>query len=95
MKPKKINQLEKLAREMVGDGKSPDLFFVSREGVIITITRDFPRAHQEWQNLLWQNCVCQIENRRYGVICQKDKDEETGRFFTRDDSAIFLRKARR
>jgi len=47
----KIEALEQLARDTVGDGKSPNLFFVSIEGVIITVTRSFNVAYAEWKDL--------------------------------------------
>lgn len=42
MKP--VPQLEKLATEIVGDGKDPNLYFVNRQGVIVAITRDEDHA---------------------------------------------------
>jgi hypothetical protein len=41
VKPRKVPELEALARDRVGDGGSPALFFVTDAGVVVTVTRDF------------------------------------------------------
>lgn len=91
--PKKIKALEELARNMVGDGESPNLFFVSDCGAIITITRDFQVAYSEWKKLAFRSprLPCMLEDRKTGVICDVDKDEysKDGRLILRDDSYHF------
>ncbi len=47
---RKVPELEQLAREMVGDGKAPDVFFVSKRGVIQMVTTRYRLAEAHW---LW------------------------------------------
>ena len=77
----KIKELEELASKVVGDGHGPDLFFVSVEGVVVTVTRNFELAYREWQKYSWK-CEVEtaLENRTYGVICDvspvSDEDKQ-------------------
>lgn len=88
---KKIRELEELATNTVGDGKSPNLFFVSQEGAIITVTRSFATAYNEWKALN-PRIVSALEDRLWGVICITDHDEENGNaLYRRDDSRLFLK----
>lgn len=66
----KIPELENLAADKVGDSHGPDLFFVSVEGVVITVTRSFEIAYQQWQeHSQSMKYECALENRTYGTIC--------------------------
>jgi len=83
---RKIESLELMAREMVGDGQSPNLYFVSLEGVIITVTRDFRTAHAEWSSLP-TNVETMLEDRKNGVICDTSPIEDGSPILrTYDDS---------
>lgn len=85
--PKRIKALETLASEMVGDGKSPNLFFVTVLGNVTMITRDFQSAVHYWQKLppLTQSA---IEDRRTGVICSVEPDEITGKIVTINSASL-------
>jgi hypothetical protein len=77
----KINQLEKLASELVGDGKRPNLFFVSVAGEVRLIARDFDLAYDAWRGLpyscgLSPHAEVLLEDRLHGVICQTQLEVE-------------------
>lgn len=91
-KPRKIEQLEELARTMVGDGKAPNLYFVTVEGVVTTVTRSLERAKWEWSRNVSEDRrrATSVEDRRQGSVCQHDRDEDNGgKWFTCDDSNLF------
>ena len=89
-KPRKIKQLEELARTMVGDGKAPNLYFITVDVVVVTITRDLSIAKSEWRRNIYNHpfTPCSVEDRKQGTVCQHDKDEETCRWITIDDSNL-------
>lgn len=70
----RIEALQALARDMVGDGKTPDLFFVTDRGAVVTVTTDFELASSHWEALSRQRPMmeCVLEGRRYGVIASVD-----------------------
>lgn len=91
----KIKELEKLASEMVGDGKSPHLFFVSafeggrKSSGVILITRNFELAHAVWRNLP-RTHESTLEGRKYGTICSVEpKEEGSKKLIVVDNSADF------
>ena len=95
---KKIKELDKLATEMVGDGKKPNVFFVTQKGKVTTITRHFEVAHREWRNFATQRTESALEDRLTGTIASAgvepvfDNDgNDTGREAWRvyDDSTHF------
>ena len=92
-----IKQLQKLATDMVGNGKTPNLFFVSEQGVIITVTRDFEIAYEQWLSLAsgYSRVECALEDRRYGTICsvepRTDDIADSKQLINIDDSASFRR----
>lgn len=89
---RKIKEFESMATNLIGDGKTPDLFFVSEQGVIITISRSFDTAYNEWKGLP-RNIETALENRSYGVICSTSPDDENGnKLVTWDDSRQFLKR---
>jgi hypothetical protein len=89
-KPQKIEQLQTLARDMVGDDGKPDLFFVTDQGIVVTISRDFDTAHKHWEELARRSprVECALENRRTGVLAsvEPDSDEPGARLEVRDDT---------
>jgi uncharacterized protein YycO len=88
MKLKKIQALENMACNMVGDGKTPSLFFVTRDGVVVTVTRDFSIAYSHWNNIAnYGGHTTSIEDRKNGVICSYEWDRSKGRFVRVDNSA--------
>lgn len=91
MKKTKIEEFEELARNMVGDGKAPNVFFVSLNGRIQTITENFQLAYSEWKRLP-RNVETALEDRQWGIICDNSPDEEKSNKLTfYDDSASFLK----
>ena len=62
--PKKTKVLEELATKMVGDGKSPNLYFVSSDGAIVAITVDLDDANDIARN----HTDVLIEDRKEGLI---------------------------
>lgn len=93
----KIPSLQILDSQMIGDGQMPNLFFVSEQGVIVTVTCDFSTAYSAWNKLATQTprIECALEDRVNGTIADvgPSEDEPTGKLFRRDDSVTFgLRK---
>lgn len=96
---KKIAELNALATEMVGDGKKPNLFFVTHEGNVTMITRRFESAHREWRKFANQDVESMLEDRQTGVICSAsmepsynhETEDFTGpeRWTVYDDSVMF------
>lgn len=87
----KIPFLEEIATRAIGDGQSPNLFFVSmdREGVMM-ISRDFYHAYSYWKGLP-KNIETALEDRLWGVICSTEPKSETDpTLVTYDDSDRFL-----
>lgn len=77
-----------MARKMVGDGKTPNLFFVTRDRVVITITRNFTTAYSQWKDIAnYGGHTACLEDRKNGVLCSYDWDRTEGRFVRVDDSA--------
>jgi hypothetical protein len=86
----KIEAMEALARDMVGDCKTPNVYFVSvfeKENPrgLILISRSFEAAYHVWANL--PNTVeSTLEDRLTGVVCSCEFDEEKNRWINIDDS---------
>ena len=93
MKPKKIKELQELATKMVGDGKNPNLFFVTDRGVTIMVTRSFQTAYSQWQSLAHRESA--LEDRKWGVIASVEpRDDGTAnhkQLIIIDDSHSFLK----
>jgi hypothetical protein len=86
----KIEAMENLAKEMVGDGKTPNLYFVSvfeKENPrgLILISRDFEAAYHVWVNLSTR-IESTLEDRLTGVVCSTEFDAEKNRWINIDDS---------
>lgn len=85
--------LEQLARELIGDGKTPDLFFVTDGGNVVTITADYRVARIHWERLRARYPLqeCALENRTYGVIASVEPEEDgDSQLVVSDDSESFL-----
>lgn len=48
--------LEELARDLIGDGKTPDLFFVTDRGNVVTVTTDYRDAAGVWDAVTFDLC---------------------------------------
>lgn len=92
MKPRKIAILEALASSTIGDGKSPDLFFVTDQGVCVTVTRSFETAYEQWKALSrrYPRTECALENRTVGVLAsmEPESEEPGARLEIRDDTRM-------
>lgn len=84
---RRIKELEKLATNMVGDGKAPNVFFVSIQGRIILVTTDFAIAYNAWKHLDHKVEDC-MEDRQYGVVCSTEPldDPNDTKLYVHDDS---------
>ncbi len=91
----KIKTLEKFASEVIGDDKSPELFFVSKQPIgIVMITRSFQAAYRYWREITNESPSVEtcLEDRKFGVIASREPDgEHSKRLVIRDDSDLFAR----
>lgn len=93
--PAKIEALEELARTHVGDGKRPNLFFVSLAGSIVTVTRDFATAYDQWKQLASPygdnyGTESALEDRKTGTIATREpREENSDKLCTLDDTHGF------
>lgn len=88
----KIKPLQALATDMVGDGKNPNLFFVTEQGITVTVTRDFEMAYRQWETLAhtYPQIESALEDRKWGVITSVEPREQgVGRLIRIDDSRQF------
>jgi hypothetical protein len=73
----RIAQLEKLASEMIGDGKSPNVYFVTVSGNVIAITINLSTAHQIWESVSNQRShETTLEDRQTGVIASVEPESD-------------------
>lgn len=93
----RVEELEKLAAEMIGDGQKPNLFFVSKfdndTHGCIAVTPDFDIAYEIWKKLP-TNCETALEDRMYGTICDNaphsEEEAMQGVLHLADNSEHFL-----
>ena len=86
--------LNALATELVGDGRKPNLYFVSdNKGDCIMVTQDAQAAYDKWRELAAMRPLseCNLEDRLTGTICTVEPDEDTNRLHVWDDSAQWLK----
>lgn len=76
--PNRIKALEILARDMVGDGKKPDLYFVTDRGVVVAIETDLDAAAQRWRDLAARSPRVEsaLEDRLTGVLASVAPESE-------------------
>lgn len=76
--PQRIEALEQSARNIVGDGKAPNVYFVTDQGVVTTITRDREIALSAWRTLAsrWPLVECAVEDRLNGVIADVSPESD-------------------
>lgn len=92
--PRKIEACEALARNMVGDGKSPNLFFVSIGGTNVMITRDFNAAYHAWRAIP-RHIESALEDRKWGTVCSNEPEEDgSSKLVVTDDSRSFMKRHR-
>ena len=89
----RIEPMEAIAREMVGDGQIPNVFFVSEFSNVdgpglVMVTRDFNAAYTFWQSLP-RTCETSLEDRLVGVLCSTEPIEDGSKILrTIDDSRM-------
>src|SRR6185295_1454724 len=92
---KKIQELEALATNMVGDGRSPELYFVTDEGAVVMVSRWFRPAYDIWRYLSRQQPrrASALESRKIGLLASVGEDEEKpGKLVIRDDTEYMIKK---
>ncbi len=74
--PHRFMALERLASEIIGDGKLPNLYFVTVEGKVIMITQDFEGARKSWSRFAAAMDVpTSMEDRQVGVLASVEPEE--------------------
>lgn len=83
----RTDALELLASDLIGDGESPNVFFVTLDGNVQLITTDGPVAYRFWKNLP-RNVESSLEDRQTGCICTVEplEDEDNSPLVVRDDA---------
>lgn len=86
---RKIPELERFAKLAIGDGMPPNLYFVTDEGVIVTITRSRELAYRHWRELSKRRPMVEsaMEDRLNGVLAsvEPESDEPNARLVVSDD----------
>jgi hypothetical protein len=90
--------MDEMAREMVSDGKRPNVFFVSKQvskdkSEVQLMTRDFNLAYEYWKGLARQPGESCLEDRQTGVICSKEPvSDSPGARLTISDNSNWITK---
>lgn len=73
----KIKQLNQLATEMVGDGKSKNIFFFTVKGDVQLIGIDIDVVYKAWTDFVMSNprVEAMIEDRKNGVVASAGMEE--------------------
>lgn len=79
--------LDALASDMVGDGGSPNVFFVTDGGHVVTVTTDRSAAWAQWRRLADRLPLreCALEDRQTGVLASVEPAEDGSDVLVRDD----------
>lgn len=89
----KISALQQLATAKVGDGKNPNLYFVTDKGVVTTISQDFDVAYKHWKHLSTRIPLAEsaLEDRLTGVLASVEpiSDERGAALVVHDDVGMF------
>jgi hypothetical protein len=84
-------ELETLASSIIGDGKLPNVYFVTVAGKVRYIATNFDEARELWRKLP-RNIETALEDRLFGVIASTEpRDDEDTRLVTYDDSNTFAK----
>ena len=93
----RITEMEALARDMVGDGKMPNVYFVSefskgKDGPgLVMISRDLNAAYTFWQSLP-RTFETTLEDRLTGVLASTEPIEDGSKILrTWDDTARMIK----
>lgn len=77
--------LEEMARDMVGDGQRPNLYFVTLHGRVIAISTRQETARAIWAELP-RDEESAVEDRLNGVICSTEPREDGRGWIRYDDT---------
>jgi hypothetical protein len=84
----RIELLEGLASQVIGDGQTPNLYFVTVQGNVVLVTREFDQAYDYWRYLP-RNVETSLEDRLIGCICTTEPIEDgSTQLVTHDDSRM-------
>jgi len=85
-----------MAMNMVGDEKSPNIYFVTDKRGTFLVTSDFAVAYDTWRRLP-RNAESSLEDRKHGTIAttSPESDSPHARLVTYDDSGQFFPSLRR
>jgi len=72
----KITALQELARDMVGDNRRPNVFFVSEEDRVVLVSTDLRAAYEFWRGYASQRVESTLEDRRTGVLASVEPAED-------------------
>lgn len=74
-----VRVLETLARDVIGDAQSPNLYFVTDRGKVQTVTTDYPTARDHYNRLAHRlpRMECALEDRGYGCIADVAPSSDT------------------
>lgn len=80
-KGREVPELEQLASEMVADGKTPNVFFVSLEGQVQLVTRDGAVAYALVQSYrrTRRKQEYSLEDRLNGCLVTNEPDDENSK----------------
>ncbi len=86
-----VEELQQMAVNIVGDGRRPNIFFVSVAGMITVITLEFTVAYRAWKAYAaGGDMETALEDRLTGVIASVAPEEDDSDTLIRiDDSAHF------
>jgi len=88
----KIRQLEELASEVIGDGGSPNLYFVTEAGRgVILVSRDFDVAYDHWRHMP-RSIETSLEDRKIGTICSTQPVEDGSKELTTYDDSYYYHR---
>lgn len=89
----RIDALEQLARTTIGDGKRPNLYFVTDRGNVVTVTTEHAIAYQHWRQLAARTPLVEsaMEDRLTGVLASVEpvSDVPGARLEVQDDTRSF------
>ena len=74
----KIEELEELARAMVGDGQAPNVFFVTDQGVVTLVSTSYHAAYAAWGTLRDRVPMqeCALEDRLTGILASVEPEDD-------------------
>lgn len=89
----RLKILNDLPVNMVGDGGSPNVFFVSLEGNVLLISLDFNVSYHFWRLISSKRDKdTTLEDRQHGVLASVEPEEEgSDKLIRIDDTEMLIR----